>query len=206
MSCFIPPTEFRSVEQYSRVQTEGTITLWYASLFTSAVLHLTNALSCRKVPTVFVIITSFSFSAENLKTSIQRCVRALIFNMMETNGLKVCPLLHLTPYHLGSCNTLKPKYFSLSGTALFCHLLKLAAPILFEMYKIRTKHKWAETIISILLVGPPSVTEEWLQTHNKAEKSPLSLLPSATTVNQCIYLRNTLCGTGVLVCLGDAWS
>lgn len=73
-----------------------------------AVLRLTNALSFCKVPTGFVIITSFS-CAEKPEKGIWWRVGALRFNMMETNGFKVCPLLHLTPYHLGFCNTLNPK-------------------------------------------------------------------------------------------------
>lgn len=135
MNSSTPPTEFNTVwhVQYIRVQTEGTTRLLqyihhfshhHSDSLSSAVLRLTNALLFCKVSPGFVIITPFSFSAEKPKKCIQRCVRALKFNMTETNGLKVCPLLHLTPYHLESCKPLKPKDHSLSNRALFLQLVK----------------------------------------------------------------------------------
>lgn len=45
------------------------------------------------MPTGFVIITLFSFSTQEINWRSQ-CV--LTFNLMDTNGLKTCPLSHLT--------------------------------------------------------------------------------------------------------------
>lgn len=66
------------------------------------------------------------------------------------------------------------------------------------MYELQ--HMLAKTIIRISSPGPPSVSEESANAkRSRQKKSPRSLLPSSTTVNQCIYLRNVLRGTGVLV-------
>lgn len=52
---------------------------------------------------------------------------------------------------------------------------------------------------SALLDHPQSPRRERKRTAEQTKKSPRSLLPSSTIVNQCIYLRNVLRGTGVLV-------
>lgn len=125
MKCFAPPARRGRTCLPCTVQTRtnrGHCNTLHASLLTS-----TAVLFCKASP---LVLSSSPCRKKELRRGLQRCVRALTFNIMETNDLNARPPLPLTPRHLGFLLHQKTLHFvkeRLFCFAAACNGLKIKA-------------------------------------------------------------------------------